>query len=286
VSAGPPTPATAGRLHDLGYRRYTGPRRVGSALWRVVARRGLRSALRQPLVIVTMVLSCGPLVVAAALVWVHSRTGELASHMGLSVEKIFLGVASAQRPFAFFAAMLVGASALGDDFRTGGVAFYFSRPVTRGVYLAGKLAPVVLLVGIIVTGPPLLLAFEYLSLGGGVAAVPLLFGSLLYGAAATVGLCAPAALISAMVRRRLMGAGLYFGLYAGSAVMGEIVARVLGERWPRVISLTTDIHVMAELSYRQPVEAPPLAAAAVLIAIVAGSLLWARARLSRVDLLE
>jgi hypothetical protein len=109
--------------------------------------------------------------------------------------------------------------------------------------------------------------------------------AVLHGALTTVALCAPAALISALVRKRLLGAGVYFGLYSGSAVVAEILAHALGERWPHLLSLPDDIHIVGQALYGQPPDASPLLAALLLFVLCGSTIALAYRKLRHVDVL-
>jgi ABC-2 type transport system permease protein len=276
-----------GKLHDLGYRKYTGTRRVGPQLWRVIAGRGLRSTMRAWYVILILVIASFVIVYGGVLLYgiqTLAKAGVPFKELG-TIGHTFLNVAEWDRFWGFVAALLVGSSMLSDDFRTGGVVFYFARPVTRGVYLLGKMAPVVVIVTAINVVPPLLMSLEVLALTGDSAAALLLLKVVLHTIVTVAALCAPAALISSLVRNRLLGMGVYFGLYAGSKVLGEVLGSMLGDAWARCLSISTDVHVLGQWIYGEPTTAPPLTAAIVLVALIGGSLLFAYRRLRHVDIL-
>ena len=276
-----------GKLHDLGYRKYTGSRRVGNQLWRVIASRGLKTTIRTWYVILTLVFASFVIVYGAVVLYgIQSiaKTGVPFKELG-TVGTTFLHVATAERFLGFVAALLIGSAMLSDDFRTGGVAFYFSRPVTRGVYLAGKLAPMVVIVACITGIPPLLMSMEAVALAGDSESALLFIKVLAHTAITVAALCAPAAFISSLVRNRLLGAGVYFGLYFGTKILGEVLGAMLGEAWAKCLSISTDIHVLGQWIYGERPEAPPLVAVGVLIALIGGSLAFAYQRLRNVDIL-
>ena len=154
-------------VHDLGYRRYAGPRRTGSQLWRVIARRGLRSAIRSWWVILPLVGVLIVLVFGVVAVYVTLKFGnELSRVTGVGVNFLLLNVGKADRYLGEALALVIGSSVLTDDFRTGAFAFYFSRPVTRAAYLLGKLVPVALLVALAAVLTTALMSLEVLAIRG------------------------------------------------------------------------------------------------------------------------
>jgi ABC-2 type transport system permease protein len=282
-----------GKLHDLGYRKYTGARRVGPQLWRVIAGRGLKTTMRTWYVI--LITTIAGMVMAGCAIWLYgviqmtkaakaTQINVLAGEIG-TVASVFLKVATAERFFGFVAALLIGSAMLSDDFRTGGVAFYFARPVTRGVYLTGKLAPMVVVVACVTGVPALLLSMEAVALSPDAAMSMLFIQALAHTAITVAALCAPAAFISSLVKNRLLGAGIYFGVYFGSKILGEVLGLMLGEAWAKCLSISEDIHVLGQWIYGQTPEAPVLVAAGVLAVVVGGSLVFAYQRLRTVDIL-
>jgi ABC-2 type transport system permease protein len=280
------TSTEAGKVHDLGYRRYAGSRRTGFQLWKVIARRGLRQTLRQPLVIIDLVLAALPLVLAGGYFYFSTKLGQVAAREIVRPGTVYVWVARANQELGFFLALIVGSSLLTDDVRAGGFAFYFSRPVTREAYLLGKLAPLAIAIGLVVILPPLVLSLEQVAVAGDARLLLVTARALAQGIVTTCALAGPAALISALVRRRMAGVGIFFGLMAGSFVIAKILASALGEKWPNLISLGKNMEIVAQWLYQEPTDASPLAAITILVAVIAGSLWFAHQRLRRVDILE
>ena len=282
-----------GKLHDLGYRKYTGARRVGPQLWRVIAARSLRSTIRTWYVILTLTIA--GLFWGGCAVWMYgvvqltkaakaTQVNALAGEIG-TVAGVFLKTGNIERFFGFVAALLIGSAMLSDDFRTGGVAFYFARPVTRGVYLTGKLVPMVVVVALITGVPAIMLSIEAVALLGDAQSTLLFLQASAHAAITVAALCAPAAFISSLVKNRLLGAGVYFGVYFGSMILGGVLGSMLGETWAKCLSISEDIYVLGQWIFGQTPEAPPLVAAGVLVVLIGGSLVFAYQRLRTVDIL-
>jgi ABC-type transport system involved in multi-copper enzyme maturation permease subunit len=251
----------------------------------IIARKGLRTALRQPLVIVLGVAALVALAVALGFLYVHSRFGALLDkEIGIHVGQIFLYLASAERVLGFLASLAVGSAAIADDLRAGGLSFYFSRPITPRAYLAGKLLPSLAVVGAIAALPPVLLAIEALALSGDVRALGLLAKALLQGAVCTAALCAPTLFFSTLAHRRAAAAGLTFALYVGSSALARGLVTATGARWAHALSLPGDVGSVAQALYGETPDAPPLAAALVLLALSTGALALAYQRIRRVEI--
>ncbi len=131
-------PREAGAIHDIGYRRYDGPRLGASYIERSLAVSSLRgafglgrSARSKVMPILLLVVMVLPALIVAAIV-VIGGADELpvaytswAVNLG-SIVVLFLG---AQAP-----------QSVSRDLRFRVVALYFSRPLTRRVYVRAKLA--------------------------------------------------------------------------------------------------------------------------------------------------
>src|SRR5262249_13912459 len=112
-------------VHDLGYRRYAGPRRTGGQLWRVIARRGLGSAMRSWWVIIALAIVLIVLVFGGLALYVTLKFGSDMSRVtGLGINLTFFYVGKADRYLGEAVALIIGSSVLTDDFRTGAFAFY------------------------------------------------------------------------------------------------------------------------------------------------------------------
>src|SRR5262249_40537881 len=181
-----------GKLHDLGYRKYTGPRRAGGELWKVVARRGLRTSLRNWMVIIVFVITFIIFCFMAAFLYVMTKAGAAFSKdLGADPSQMMLQIARADQFLGELVALIIGSSVLTDDFRTGAFAFYFSRPITRGAYLLGKLVPVAFVVGLVALAPTVLLRLEVFAIKGEARELIPVTRAITQGLVATVALCAP-----------------------------------------------------------------------------------------------
>src|SRR5262249_42502496 len=259
----------------------------GGELWKVVARRGLRTSLRNWMVIIVFVITFIIFGFMAAFLYVMTKAGAAFSKdLGADPSQMMLQIARADQFLGELVALIIGSSVLTDDFRTGAFPFYFSRPITRGAYLLGKLVPVACVVGLVALAPTVLLRLEVFAIKGEARELIPVTRAITQGLVATVALCAPAALISALVRRRILGMGAYFGLFSGTYIIAEVLNSALGARWPHHISIGKNIEIVTQWLYGQPTEASPLVAAVLLLAISAGSLALAYRRLRRVDILE
>jgi ABC-2 type transport system permease protein len=142
-------------IHDQSYRRRQAraPLRAFRAapvatlaLKQVVARRALGGILA---------LSLVPFVIAAGALYLLNRVPEVAQLPRLSVMfGIFMRI---QMVFALLMTVWAGTSLVADDFRSGALLVYFSRPLTRADYVLGKLGVLALLNAAVIAVPTLAL---------------------------------------------------------------------------------------------------------------------------------
>ncbi|MFV2038721.1 MAG: ABC transporter permease [Acidimicrobiales bacterium] len=160
---------TEARIHDLGYRRYEGPRSgVGSVMadlgWHAIQRvLGLKRAARHKIVpVVTILLCFVPALVfvgMAALLPTSLLEDDIlpsyAEYYGFIVVVIWL--------FTSF----VAPEAICTDRRTGMLALYLATPLTRTTYVVSKLTAVITTILMVSLLPSLFLLLAYTVEGAG-----------------------------------------------------------------------------------------------------------------------
>ena len=148
-------------IHDLGYTRYTGPRRPPAQRFRVIARNvfaiGWRSrwGVKLPLV-----LAVGTTVAASvAMYFLRSELADVVRMRGAPLpraEQIIFIASMFFEVSAFIIALAVGCRVVADDLRLGAFQFYFARALRPRDYVVGKLGGLALLIGIPMLGGPTL----------------------------------------------------------------------------------------------------------------------------------
>lgn len=295
VNADGATPGAAkeGAIVDRGYQPYAGAHTAEATRWKVIAARMLRMTARQAWVIVILVLSAFPLLVAAVRMWINSKLFALAPP-GVAIEPpdAFVMLPWGTMTLAFLLALFAGAGQVADDARAGAFQFYFARPVTREQYLVGKVVPVVVLTMIVTLAPPLLLSLLRLALLPSGAEVvrklPLVGASLIVGSIEALVLAVPAVAISSLSKRRGYVQTLFAAFYLLPWVLGLLFVARTRSAWPALLSIPANVENLARFLYRVP---PPVnervlpvwVSALVLAAFVAGALVLLRRRLASVE---
>ena len=158
-----------GTIHDLGYKRYAGPRRAPSTRWRVIMRDQLASAWKTwwrfksalGLAVIITFIAGGFLYLAS------DRLLRALGHGGM-VTTIADGVVPLSISWycraAFVVSLTITAGVVAGDLQSGTFTFYFARSVRPRDYVLGKLAGLATLMLLITFVGPLLLAALHLGL--------------------------------------------------------------------------------------------------------------------------
>jgi ABC-2 type transport system permease protein len=124
-------------IHDQGYRRYAGERRVGDRRWAVIARAGIIERLRERRFLALMLVAW--LLFAVRAVQLYVGTTIVRASFFAPSEETFHSFLNQQRLFVFFITIYAGAGLIASDRQANALQLYLSKPITRHDYIAGKL---------------------------------------------------------------------------------------------------------------------------------------------------
>jgi hypothetical protein len=228
---------SAGQIHDLGYKRYAGPRQAVSMRWRVVMRQQLASAWKTFFrykawlstgVIITCVAG-GLMYIATLLPDMHALTNMLTGSNGKEI-----ALADVPLPFAigwycraaFLASLTVGVGVIANDVRSGAFTFYFARSLRPADYVLGKVTGMWLVMASFTLTGPLLLALMRLTLSSSVDdlihLLPIVPKALFIGSLSALTFAAVPLAFSALIAHRgyALAAWAAYYVIAGSIAMG------------------------------------------------------------------
>jgi len=151
-------------IHEQGYRRYAGERRVRDRSWSVIARAGILERLRERRFLALMLVAW--LLFGVRAVQLYLGTTIVRASFFAPSDETFHSFLNQQRIFVFFITIYAGAGLIASDRQANALQLYLSKPITRRDYIAGKLATLAAFL-ITVTWVPamLLLALQVLFSG-------------------------------------------------------------------------------------------------------------------------
>jgi ABC-2 type transport system permease protein len=139
-------------IHDQGYRHYGGQRSAFGRRWVVIVRAGVRTMFAKKAFIGLLLLAWLPFFVRAVQIYLSTSVPQAATLLQVTPAtfKDFLGQ---QDIFVFFITVYVGSGLIANDRRANALQIYLSKPLTRGEYIFGKLA-ILMIFLLLVTGVP------------------------------------------------------------------------------------------------------------------------------------
>jgi ABC-2 type transport system permease protein len=143
-------------IHNQGYRRRGAAPPVARVRIAPIARLAFRQIVMRRVLIVLLAVSLTPMLLEAGGLFVLARFPDLRA-MVPPLPELFGRALFLQALFAALLTVWAGTSLVADDFRTGALLVYFSRPLTRRDYVAGKLGVLVALNLLVTAGPLLVL---------------------------------------------------------------------------------------------------------------------------------
>lgn len=265
----PPT----GTIHDIGYRRYEGPRRSGRARWRVIARHQIaigwktwwRFKAPLGLAVITMAIAGGMMMFAS------ERKSSLGRAQMFAQRLIDTALPEAIIWFCrvgFLASLTLGATIIATDVQTGAFGFYFARSTRPWQYVIGKLVGLFALIALVVAAGPLVLALLRLGVADNTDEVidllPIIPKTLGIGLLATLAYaCVPLAFSSLLPNRRhalALWASYYLIFGTMAYALASVATPAIGAiDLPRAVQAVA-FHLF-DLAFREKDPAIPLDAA-------------------------
>jgi len=285
-------------IRDLGYRPYEGKLLPHRNRYQVLIWRTLALAWSARLIKITMIASLVPLLICGAVMYfkirlLHQMQGS-SVNMGLEDpgSLVFTLFYWCQMWFAFSLSLRVAAPAIADDIRTGALQFYFSRPVTRAHYLAGKVAAVAILVTVVSAVPALALSIfrMALSMDGAEAleGLGLMGRTVVFAPFFAAVFSLPPVFLSSLGRRTGIIRGLWAMVFFFSWIFGEGMASATDIHWFALLSLPTSLRLLGQHIYGHELSYPVpwYYAAGVLVTVICGAGALLMRRLRRVEVLS
>ncbi len=288
-----------GVIRDRGYKPYEG-KLLDGGRWSLIWGRMLKMTARQPWVLVALIISALPAVVYAVIMLVQAKMYNVLSGQGMAVPspdyRVYQLIVEPYGTLlcAFLCAMFAGGGAVADDARAGTFQFYFARPVSREHYLVGKLLPPVTLVAIIALVPAILISILRIAItrdtSEALTELVLPLRALALGSIEALALGVPVVALSSLSRGRGYVQGAFAALFTLPWILGAIFVGVTRTPWPAILSIPAHLQNLGHFLFALPYDEgdrplPVWLSAAVLGALVVGSIAILRRRLAAVEVI-
>jgi len=294
--AAAPTGA-APTIHDLGYKRYDGPRTPHRRRYLTVMRLALKQSLKWWLW-VTLVFAVAQVAIFGVVMYFLGRAAAVpGADLGADIIKPdFLVLKLLTEwygviPLCFVVGLFAGGSAIADDARTGAFQFYFSRPVSKEHYLLGKLIAVCGLTCLLAIAPAVILCLARAAMAPPSqlpAAGLLLLKGVGVGLVVGLALGIPVVALSSLSTSRGVVQGGWAAVFMLSWIIGGIISSVTVSPWPELISIPANLKVFGAFVFGEPAPSklPWWSCALVLGALLAASAALLRWRLRTVESIQ
>lgn len=223
---------TAGRIHDLGYKRYVGSRRPVSTRWTVIMRHQIATAwagwwrFKVWLVSAVLVTTVSSVLLYTLGDRLFGRIGGFGGALTRFVDGILPDSTIWYCKAGFIVSLAISATVVAGDLQSGAFTFYFARSMRPRDYVLGKLAGLGAILALIMAAGPLVLAAVRVGLSGSldqaIEMLPALYKALVVGALGTLIYTAIPLGFSALLanRRHAMAVWAAYYLLVGWLALG------------------------------------------------------------------
>lgn len=264
-------------IHPEGYRSYRGTRTPPGRAWLIVTGRGVRLVAGNRLFLGLMLVAWGPFLVRAVQIYAAANFPQ-ASFLDISAAT-FRDFLVQQELWVFIITVWVGAGLIANDLRSNALQVYFSKPMTRAEYVAGKLGILlVFLLGVTWVPAMLLLLVQVLFSGSidflraNVHLVPAI--TVASFVVITVSSFSILALSSFSKSARFV-AVTYAGLFFFTQAVFGVLRGATGSTALSWLSVPASVNQITDVLFRQPPRFDtPVAASVATVLVLVGVSVW------------
>ncbi len=239
-------------IHDLGYKRYAGPRRAASTRWLVIMRNQIATSWKSwwrlkasvGMAVLTTFIAGGVMFIFKDKT-ITDVVGNIASTFAdATLPKSIQWYTRA----AFLTSLTIGAAVVASDAKSGAFTFYFARSVRPRDYVLGKLTGMIVVMAIVNLAGPLVLAIARLGLerdlDGVMHMLPWIPKAFLVGMLGTLVFATVPLMFSALFVNPRHALAVWAAYYL---VFGFAVSRLgrLAESWIGVLDIATALDAIA-----------------------------------------
>ena len=244
-------------IHDHSYRHWKGELKSHGFRWWVITKEGLRIILRRKLFL--LFILAPPAIhffATGAIVYGVNIYGTLFGDLSIINAKFLFDFLTRQSFSIVLICVFGGAGLIANDLKNNALQFYFSKPLTRLDYLAGKLAIVMVLVGLVTVVPGVLLFVENAVLSKGATFLREKYwvaGSIaLYSLILTLSTSLLILALSAMTRNGRYAAVCFIAILVGTPILSEMLKNILKLKSAVFVSYWSNLHVLGRKLFGLP----------------------------------
>ena len=275
-------------IHDQGYHRYAGSRAAVGRAWQVIARHGVLSIIVKRQFIALMLFAWAPFLVRAVQIYIASNFQQ-AAFLAPKGET-FREFLDQQGAFVFFVTIYVGAGLIANDRRANALQLYLSKPMTRTEYIVGKMAILFLFLVFVTWLPAISLLIVQTVFAGSFTFVRnniyLLPAITLYSLAEVLLASTTMLALSSLSKSSRFVAVMYAGLFFFTTALFNAIRGITGKSSFAWLSPTATLQQLGDVIFRiaPRYDLSPVAAAAVLLVLILGSVLVLDRRVRGVEI--
>ena len=240
-------------IYDLSYRHWEGTLRGSAGRWRVIAEAGIRLLLTKRLFTFMLLLCWVPFFVEATYVYVELAMG---AGPGFGIGPWFFQLAFAwQTPALVLVTIYAGSGLIASDLAANALPIYFSKPITRTDYIAGKFVVIVSFLALVFLMPVLTLFVFTVGIDPKLEFVKAnywLLGSILVYGTLTVAVISLFILaLSSMAKSGRVVGVTFIGVTIISPAIGGVISLITGSDQMLVLSVARNMTTLSDAIFFQ-----------------------------------
>ena len=240
-------------IYDLSYRHWEGSLRSSAWRWWVIAEAGIRLLLAGRFFIFLLMICWIPFFIEAFYIYLELAMGQ---GPGFGIGPWFFQYAFTwQLPALVLITIYVGSGLIASDLAANALPIYFSKPITRMDYVAGKFAIIACFLALVFVLPVLLLFIFTIGVDPNLQFLKenfwVLFSILGYGGLIVAVVSLFILALSSMARSGRVVGVAFIGVTIFSPAVGRIISLIIGSDQVLLLSITDNISRLSDALFNQ-----------------------------------
>ncbi|MFQ5718198.1 MAG: hypothetical protein ACE5IK_01485 [Acidobacteriota bacterium] len=240
-------------IYDLSYRHWEGTLKSGAGRWWVIAEAGIRLLLAKRFFMFLLMLCWVPFFIEATYVYFELALG---TGPGFGIGPWFFQYAFAwQLPALVLVTVYAGSGLIATDLAANALPIYFSKPITRLDYVAGKFAIIAAFLTLVFLMPVLVLFVFTAGVDPGLGFIKenywLLASIIAYGLLIVAATSCLILALSSMARSGRVVGVTFMGIAIFSPAIGKVISLITGSDQMLVLSVADNISRLSDAFFFQ-----------------------------------